>query len=125
MSCHASRSTKGGMTWQWWQGLLGGGGSSSEGACQGVDVANGQPGGEEAEHQEGLRTGLVLDVVLDGVRDEVLDLEEDLRAKGEFTTSTLQRTILALWGFEYQGQSDRNLITAEIRCAPQLSSQEN
>lgn len=43
-----------------------------------VDVADAERGGEQAEHQEGLRAGLVLDVVLDGVDQQVLRLEEHL-----------------------------------------------
>ena len=34
---------------------------------------------QEAEHQEWLSTGLVLDIVLDGIWNEVSNLEEDLQ----------------------------------------------
>jgi len=68
-----------------WQDPLRSGDRSQGGGSgrQGVDVADRQAGGEEAEHQKGLRAGLVLDVVLDGVRDEVLDLEEYLHTAGD------------------------------------------
>ena len=45
----------------------------------GIVMAHGQAGCEQAEDQEGLCAGLVLDVVLDGIRDEVLVLEEHLQ----------------------------------------------
>ena len=81
-------------------------------------MANRQPGGQEAEDQEGLRTGLqhsketirrcssclveqpgselqstdlVFDVVLNWVRNEVLDLEEDLQRNRRSTAVQLSR----------------------------------
>mmetsp|Transcript_7604 Transcript_7604/g.25876 ORF Transcript_7604/g.25876 Transcript_7604/m.25876 type:complete len:223 (-) Transcript_7604:570-1238(-) len=47
-------------------------------------VPHGQRGGEDAEHEEGLRRGLVLDVVLDGVLEEEalrVELREEQRAE--------------------------------------------
>jgi hypothetical protein len=42
-------------------------------------VAPRQAGGEQPEHEERLRGGLVLDVVVDGIGEEELELEENLR----------------------------------------------
>lgn len=53
--------------------------SVASGSRQLVDMADGQAGSQQAEHKEGLRTGLVLDVIGDGVRQEVLELEVDLQ----------------------------------------------
>ena len=55
-------------------------------------VADSKPCSEQAEHQERLRAGLVLDIILDGVRYEVLDLEEHLR-----TASRMHVRSRAFW----------------------------
>mmetsp|Transcript_24319 Transcript_24319/g.75058 ORF Transcript_24319/g.75058 Transcript_24319/m.75058 type:complete len:215 (-) Transcript_24319:615-1259(-) len=51
---------------------------SSEGPVGAAVVADGQGGDEEAEDEEGLGGGLVLDVELDGVLEEVGELGGDL-----------------------------------------------